>query len=65
MGNDDTELEQGRHVNIAPGSRSGGSDYAMADGSARFIKYWKALGPVNLWCIEDQDRTNAQYAIAN
>ena len=63
MGNDDTELEQGRHANIAPGARSGGSDYAMADGSARFIRYWKALGPVNLWCVDDLDRTNAQYAL--
>jgi len=65
MGNDDTELEQGRHANIAVGARTGGSDYAMADGSARFIKYWKALGPVNLWCVMDADRTNAQYAIGN
>ena len=63
MGNDDTELEQGRHESPAPGARAGGSDYAMADGSARFIKYWKALGPVNLWCVQDQDRTNAQYAV--
>jgi len=65
MGNDDTELEQGRHASITPGSRSGGSDYSMADGSARYIRYWKALGPVNLWCVEDLDRTNAQYAIVN
>jgi hypothetical protein len=35
----------------------------MADGSARFIKYWGALSPVNLWCVDDADRTNAEYAV--
>ena len=63
LGNDDTELEQGRHVGLGPGTRSGGSVYAMADGSARFIKYWRALGPLNLWCTLDADRSNPTYAI--
>jgi len=63
LGNDDTELEQGRHVGLGPGTRSGGSDYAMADGSARFIKYWRALGPLNLWCVLDEDRSNPTYAL--
>ena len=63
LGNDDTELEQGRHAGLGPGTRSGGSVYAMADGSARFIRYWRALGPLNLWCILDADRSSPTYAL--
>ncbi len=63
LGNDDTELEQGRHVGLGPGSRSGGSNYAMADGSARFLKYWKSCGPLNLWCTLDSDRSSPNYAL--
>ena len=65
LGNDDTELEQGRHAALGPGSRSGGSVYAMADGSARFIRYWRALGPLNLWCVLDADRSNPTYALTH
>ncbi len=65
LGNDDTELEQGRHVGLGPGTRSGGSVYAMADGSARFIKYWRALGPLNLWCTLDEDRSSPTYALTH
>jgi len=64
LGNDDTELEQGRHVGMGPGTRSGGSVHAFADGSARFIKYWRALGPLNLWCVLDEDRSSPTYALS-
>ena len=63
LGNDETELEQGRHVGLGPGTRTGGSVYAMVDGSARFIKYWRALGPFNLWCTLDDDRSSPTYAL--
>ena len=65
LGNDDTELEQGRHAGVGPGTRSGGSVYAMADGSARFIRYWRALGPLNLWCTLDADRSSPAYALSH
>jgi prepilin-type N-terminal cleavage/methylation domain-containing protein/prepilin-type processing-associated H-X9-DG protein len=68
-GNDFTGvLEQGRHdngnhtSNQAMGAGStGGSNYAMADGSARFIKFPQAVDPLNLWAISDSDR--ALYSI--
>jgi prepilin-type processing-associated H-X9-DG protein len=45
-------LEQGRH---ASGGRRrsgwGGSNYAFADGSARFLRYDQCLRPVNLWMV--------------
>jgi prepilin-type N-terminal cleavage/methylation domain-containing protein len=64
LANDDTELEQGRHVSKAPGSRSGGSDYAFTDGSSRYLKFWRSLGPMNLWCTLDEDRISPMYAIS-
>ena len=51
-GNDFTGIaEQSRHDSHGPGSGSGGSNYAMADGSARFIKFPASLDPWNLWCV--------------
>jgi len=61
-GNDASVAEQCRHDNrnassLANGqSGSGGSDYAMADGSARFIKYPQAVSPLHLWCVTDTNR---------
>jgi prepilin-type N-terminal cleavage/methylation domain-containing protein/prepilin-type processing-associated H-X9-DG protein len=55
-GNDFTEVEHGRHSRNAKGS--GGSNYVFADGSARFIRYWGALSPVNLWGVTDAWRQN-------
>ena len=68
-GNDFTGiLEQGRHDNNGHTSSqakgaggTGGSNYAMADGSARFIRFPQAVDPVSLWAISDADRTG--YAI--
>ena len=65
LGNDDTELEQGRHAGMGPGTRSGGSVYALVDGSARYIRYWRALGPLNLWCVLETNRSSPAYAITH
>jgi type II secretory pathway pseudopilin PulG len=63
LGNDETELEQGRHEGLGPGTRSGGSVYQMLDGSARFIRYWRALGPLNFWCTLEVDRSSPEYVV--
>jgi prepilin-type N-terminal cleavage/methylation domain-containing protein/prepilin-type processing-associated H-X9-DG protein len=52
---DANELEQGRHGTGLKG-KSGGSNYAFADGSARFLRYGKSFSPINLWAIRPQDR---------
>jgi prepilin-type processing-associated H-X9-DG protein len=57
-GNDFTDLEEGRHGRSAPRARDGGSHYAFADGSVRFLGYGRSLSPVNLWAIVDEIRTN-------
>jgi prepilin-type N-terminal cleavage/methylation domain-containing protein/prepilin-type processing-associated H-X9-DG protein len=63
-GNDFTGIaEQGRHggsgvtssQNMGAGS-SGGSNYAMADGSTRFMKFPQSVDPLNLWAITDPNR---------
>ena len=58
VGNDLTELELGRHSSKGPGTHSGGSNHAFADGSARYLKYGAGLSPVNLWAVTDSSRTN-------
>ena len=62
-GNDVTEIERGRHSSAPNNQKSGGSNYTMADGSGRFIKYRGLLYPLNLWAVTDYYRTN--YAFSN
>ncbi len=58
VGNDVTEVDQSRHSTVAKNSRGGGSDYAFADGSIRFLKFGKSFIPVDLWATEGKWRTN-------
>ena len=55
-GNDAEELEQQMHGGGL--NRAGMSDYSMADASVRGIRAGKSLGPVNLWAVMDNWRTN-------
>lgn len=58
-GNDVEEIEQGRHGGGQKHSGWGGSVYAFADGSARYVAHGRALSPLNLWAIMPDWRTNA------
>ncbi len=55
---DQLQLEQSRHNTRASDSAAGGSVYAFADGSARFLRWSKCLFPVNLWAVTPEARTN-------
>jgi len=57
-GNDADRVERGCHSTQRAGtaSRSGLSDYAFADGSARALRFGKDVYPENLWAIHDDDR---------
>ena len=49
-------VEQSRHNGQGPGSGTGGSNFAFSDGSARFLRVYTSLYPLNLWCISDANR---------
>ena len=55
-------LNQSRHdshgTDGITGTGSGGSNNAMSDGSARFIKFPQSVSPQNLWAVTDAGRTN-------
>ncbi len=57
-GNDVDEVEQSRHAGTGVKSRAGGSNYAFVDGSVRFLRFGKALTPINLWAVTEAARTN-------
>jgi prepilin-type N-terminal cleavage/methylation domain-containing protein/prepilin-type processing-associated H-X9-DG protein len=55
-GNDFEEVEHARHSGKGA---SGGSNYAFADGSARYLHYGKSVSPINLWAVTSTWRTNS------
>jgi len=57
-GNDADQVERGCHSTLRSGtvSRTGGSNFAFADGSARFLKFGKEVWPDNLWAVAEEDR---------
>ena len=63
VGNDMDQVERGAHSTVRAGtlSRSGGSNFAFADGSARYLKYGREVWPENLWANEDADRTSFAF----
>jgi prepilin-type N-terminal cleavage/methylation domain-containing protein len=58
-GNDNDQVEPGRHSRGGGPATAGGSVYAFADGSVRFLRYGQAVLPVNLWAVTEQWRQNA------
>jgi prepilin-type N-terminal cleavage/methylation domain-containing protein/prepilin-type processing-associated H-X9-DG protein len=62
LGNDIEVLNHSVHNAAskgASGGKGGGSNYAFADGSTRFLKHGRSLSPINLWALNEQWRTNA------
>jgi prepilin-type processing-associated H-X9-DG protein len=43
-------------------STSGGSVYAFADGSARYLKWGRSLDPINLWFVDPDLRQKGSGA---
>jgi prepilin-type N-terminal cleavage/methylation domain-containing protein/prepilin-type processing-associated H-X9-DG protein len=50
-------LDQARH------DGKSGSNYAFGDGSARYLKKYADLYPLNLWCIGDANRSSPNYVV--
>ncbi len=55
-GNEVDQIEQSRHNSSHPGSKSGGSNFAFVDGSARYLRAWASVTPINLWAVTDSER---------
>ena len=57
-GNDFEEVNQAKHrtTNRDRDRKSGGSNYAFADGSVRHMKYGTTMNPENLWAVTEQWR---------
>lgn len=58
QGNDIEQVAQNRHTSNESG-RSGGSNFAFADGSVRFLKFGMSMSPQNLWAVTDEWRNAA------
>lgn len=56
------EVEHQRHHSSEADSAGGGSNNAFVDGSVRYLKYWQAMAPTNLWAVTDRFRTNVVAA---
>ena len=57
-GNQETQLNQSLHGRAANTKGAGGSNYAMADGSSRFVKFGGTFAPEDLWATTARWRTN-------
>ena len=58
--NDFNEVDHDKHMKTASASQSGGSNFAFADGSARYLKHWGSIQPVNFWGVTETWR-NATF----
>jgi len=54
--NDFSELDHDKHMKGQGGS--GGANFAFADGSARYLKHWGSITPINLWGVTDKWRNS-------
>jgi len=60
IGNDFKEVDHAKHMKTASAStQAGGSNFAFADGSARYLKHWGSIQPVNMWGVTDTWRNAA------
>ena len=56
VGNDLDQVEQGCHSVTRKARYSGGSNFALVDGSARYMRYGITVWPLNLWAVSDTNR---------
>ncbi|MBX3733821.1 MAG: prepilin-type N-terminal cleavage/methylation domain-containing protein [Verrucomicrobiae bacterium] len=62
LGNDVDVLNHSVHgagTRGPKGGIGGGSNYAFTDGSVRYLRHGRSLGPINLWAVNERWRTNA------
>jgi prepilin-type N-terminal cleavage/methylation domain-containing protein/prepilin-type processing-associated H-X9-DG protein len=57
MQSPDRQIEDSRHSNSRRAQRAGGSNYAMGDGSVRYMRWPQYLAPVNMWYVTAKFRS--------
>ena len=55
-------VQHGTHSNYLKPTRSGGANFACADGRVQFLKFGASVYPECWWCVADGDR--AKYALS-
>jgi len=55
-GNDFEEVDQAKHRGSDTNRKNGGSNYAFADGSVRYMKYGTTMHPENMWAVTEKFR---------
>ena len=55
------KVQHGTHSNYLRPTRSGGANFACADGGVRFLKFGRSVNPLNWWCVSDANRL--KYAL--
>ena len=53
------QIEHSRHNNPSNGRGFGGSNFCFADGSVRYVPFWRTMSPMNLWAVMSLYRTNS------
>jgi hypothetical protein len=59
------KVQHGTHSNYVRPTRSGGANFACADGGVRFLKFGRSVNPVNWWCTGDADRLKYALSLTN
>jgi prepilin-type N-terminal cleavage/methylation domain-containing protein len=59
------KVQHGTHSNYTKPTRSGGANFACADGGVRFLKFGRSVNPVNFWCVSDADRLKYALPLIN
>ena len=54
-------LDQSKHSSMVKDDKAGGSNYAFADGSTRFLKFGAAFSPINLWDVTDERNLSVSF----
>jgi len=59
------KVQHGAHSNYQKPTRSGGANFACADGAVRFLKFGRSVNPVCWWCVTDADRAKFALPLAS
>jgi prepilin-type N-terminal cleavage/methylation domain-containing protein len=50
------KVQHGTHSNSLKPTRSGGANFACADGGVRFLRFGRSVNPENWWCVQETNR---------